>query len=201
MEGECCMSEHTNDSRAAQPTVFAQNCHIRGDISIDGDAIVLGTIEGNVETSGRIEVGSEGTIEGNVLAGSMQLEGRVAGDVRCDDELDLSGHVDGNVAGGKVCMAATATLIGSLRAKVVSVAEGAVYRGEVIIGPDALDDMTDHKAVNQAKTTKAARPTSDETELSDGEREIETAPARGAVSGLLRRRHDLLSRSGNGSAT
>lgn len=193
------MSEQMNDSPATQPTIFAQNCHIRGDISIDGNAIVLGTIEGNVESSGRLEIGSDGAIEGNVAAGSIQLEGRVNGDVHCRDGLDLTGHVDGNVAGGKVNMAATATLVGTLRAKIVSVAEGAIYRGEVIIGPDALDHSSSDNTQGQARPTLAVRSSAGQGEPADAAQEIETSPARGAVSGLLRRRHELLSRSSNGS--
>lgn len=195
------MSDKAAASCTTQPTVFAQNCHIRGDISIDGDAAVLGTIEGNVETSGRIEVGPDGAIEGDVIAGSMQLEGRVTGDVQCDNELDLSGHVDGNVAGGKVNMGATATLIGSLRAKVVSVTEGAVYRGEVIIGPDALDELPPHGTTPEAKQPAGDRTVSEQPETVETDQDIDTAPARGAVSGLLRRRHDLLSRSSNGASS
>jgi len=195
------MSEHRNDSPGTQPTVFSQNCHIKGNISIDGDAVVLGTIEGNLESSGRVEVGPDGAVEGDVIAGSMHLDGRVTGDVQCDDELELSGHVDGNVAGGKVMMGSTATLVGSLRAKIVSVAEGAVYRGEVIIGPDALDDIPSNDKTAHADRHAARADSEARGEQADSPQDIDTAPARGAVSGLLRRRHELLTRSSNGSRT
>ncbi len=201
------MTQHTDT--AAQPTVFGPACQIRGDISIDGDAVILGTIEGDVEASGRIEIGEDGNVRGNVQAGSMSILGRIQGDVRCDDVLEMSGHIEGNIACGKIEIDSSATLVGNLRAKVIAISEGAIYRGEVYIGPEALDDLPETRQAAENRSisaTRAAAPAEADDRGHDdaGEEaaEIETAPQPSSrpVSGLLRRRSEMLSRSNGAKA-
>ncbi len=198
------MTQHTDT--AAQPTVFGSACQIRGDISIDGDAIILGTIEGDVEASGRIEIGEDGNVRGNVQAGHLSILGRIEGDVRCEEVLEMSGHIEGNIACGKIEIDSSATLVGNLRAKVIAISEGAIYRGEVYIGPEALDEAHQprHAAASRSvgPASTAAEAEADHEEAGDDAAEIETAPQRSSrpVSGLLRRRSEMISRSNGAKA-
>lgn len=202
------MTQHTDT--AAQPTVFGPACQIRGDISIDGDAVILGTIEGDVEAAGRIEIGEEGSIRGNVQAGSMSILGRIEGDVRCDDVLEMSGHIEGNIACGKIEIDSSATLVGNLRAKVIAISEGAIYRGEVYIGPEALDELPESRKAAENRSISAARAAAPaeaddagHAEADEQAAEIETtAPQQSSrpVSGLLRRRSEMLSRNNGAKA-
>lgn len=183
-------------SRSDQPTVFGPGCHIKGEVAIEGDAAVFGSIEGTTQITGELEVAEDGGINGDVNAGSMVLNGRVQGDVHCDGVLQLNGRIDGDVMCGKIELGSNSTLVGNLRAKIIAVNEGAIYRGEVIIGPDAMDGPA-----GRSDARRDAREDLQEHEMTHNgngnghHQEVKTtAGARGAVSGLLRKRHELLNK-------
>ena len=152
-------------------------------------AMFMGSIEGTTHVTGELEVAEEGGISGDVNAGAMVLNGRVQGDVHCEGVLALNGRIDGDVMCGKVELGPNSTLVGNLRAKTIAVNEGAIYRGEVIIGPDAMDEPAQPPASHQDETEQ-------EPHHGNGHRpEVKTTPGtRSAVSGLLRKRHELLNK-------
>ncbi len=181
------MSNSTNHHPTDQPTVFGTGCQIKGEVAIEGDAAVYGTIEGPMHITGSLEIAEDGGVQGDITTGAMILNGRVQGDVLCDGVLQLNGRVEGNVTCGKIELGSESTLIGDLRAKTIAVNEGAIYRGEVIIGPDAMDEPD-----RRTETARQEEPSSN----GNGEhREVKTtSSSRNAVSGLLRKRHELLNK-------
>jgi len=86
----------------------------RGQAAIDGEVI------GPVETGGPLLVGPEARIEGSLRVDTLELAGRVDGDVRARKAATLS---EG------------ATLRGTLKSPRVRVAEGAHLDGPCRIGP------------------------------------------------------------------
>lgn len=187
------MTTNNHRPRTEQPTIFGPGCHIKGEVAIEGDAAVFGSIEGATHVTGELEVAEEGGIRGDVVAGSVMLNGRVEGDVHCEGSLVLNGRVEGEVMCGRIELGSNSTLVGQLRAKTIAVNEGAIYRGEVIIGPDALDD--------EPAASASRRDEEDEHDAARGNgnghhpQEVRTTSAtRSAVSGLLRKRHELLNK-------
>ncbi|HRQ76350.1 MAG TPA: polymer-forming cytoskeletal protein [Phycisphaerales bacterium] len=180
---ELSMSNAENRS-TSQPTVLGPACHIRGELVIDGDAVILGAVDGDIEAAGNLEIGPQGAVTGRVKATSVVVQGRINGPVHCEGPVEIAGVIDGDVVAGEVLLGASASLQGGLRARVLSIAEGAAYRGEVVIGPDAFDEAPEQPATRPAAATtpngNGAAPA------------VEVSPSRAAVGNILRRRHELL---------
>jgi cytoskeletal protein CcmA (bactofilin family) len=185
------MSSNNQQQLTDQATVFGPGCQIKGEVAVQGDAAVLGAVQGTVQVSGALEIAEGGEINGDVTADSMRVQGHIQGDVLCDGLLELNGKIEGDVVCGKVDLGSNATLVGNLRAKIISVREGAIYRGEVIIGPEAMDGSTGQSTTNE--TTSAGNSSGGHGNGNGQHHEPKSnAQPRTAVSGLLRKRHEML---------
>lgn len=78
---------------------------------------------GNVTASGTAMLDSESEVEGDVTAESLVLNGKIQGDVQVSKRLSLEG---------------SAVIVGRVAAERLSVDEGAVIQGEILIGKSVL---------------------------------------------------------------
>lgn len=71
---------NTADKMVKKVTIIGADCVIQGDIKLDGNIEVYGQIKGNV-TSGtcKVSVMDNGSIEGDVIAEHVSINGRLAG--------------------------------------------------------------------------------------------------------------------------
>ncbi|WP_413492584.1 bactofilin family protein [Morganella psychrotolerans] len=71
---------NTADKIVKKLTIIGADCVIQGDIKLDGNIEVYGQIKGNV-TSGtfKVSVMDNGSIEGDVIAEHVSINGRLAG--------------------------------------------------------------------------------------------------------------------------
>ncbi|MCL4196866.1 MAG: polymer-forming cytoskeletal protein [Phycisphaerales bacterium] len=172
------MAQHPQEPSTSQPTVIGGNCRLVGELFLEGSAIIHGQIEGQIEVTETLEIGEGGLVNGTVRAGAMAVHGRVEGEVYCTDALHLG---------------STANLTGDVFAAAFSAEEGAVCRGQVVIGQQAAeagraargsgrDAMADAAAEEQvvAGHIEQGAPTS-----------VSTSP--NAAKSLLRRRPSILS--------
>ena len=79
------------------------------------DLIVQGRFEGEIEARGRLRVGPKGHAKANVRAGTVEVEGEVEGDVRCES----------------LSLLPTARVRGTITAKRLAVQEGALVEGSI----------------------------------------------------------------------
>ena len=88
------------DIRAGKAVVVGRDGQIRGDIFTQ-DAVVSGSVTGTLRAESRLEVQATSVIEGEVIAGRMQLEeGAVLnGSVRMGKEALSSAPPQGTLAG------------------------------------------------------------------------------------------------------
>ena len=107
-----------------------------GRLYIEGDLHVNGTVEGEVEATGDIEVAEAANVKATVA-------GR---------DVSVSGQVDGPVtASRKLVISRSATLNGDVRVPRLVVQDGATFSGNVSMGP--VDG-----APRKAATPAAAKP-------------------------------------------
>jgi cytoskeletal protein CcmA (bactofilin family) len=181
-------------------TVIGESCRIQGDIAVEGDARIMGKVEGNVEVSGRVDLGSTAVVQGGMTASALKLAGNVKGEVRCAGAIELDGRVEGDVTCGETIeIGGSAVLVGDLHAKAVSIAAGATCRGHVSIGPDApaLRERTIESPPVEEPAAEDEHPVATVGKIESSR----VAEAQAAVSGLLRQRQELRSRTKAASGT
>ncbi len=91
--------------------ILAKNTKIIGDINSDGDFRIDGTLEGTLKTNGRVVIGVEGFIKGNVIATNADIEGKFSGELQVSDVLTIksSANISGDVVIGKLSIEPGAT--------------------------------------------------------------------------------------------
>ena len=68
-----------------------------GSLKIDGGLRVNGMVEGEVQVTEMLTVGTEGIIKGNVVADSVVVGGRIEGTVKAENQLEL--HTGSRIEG------------------------------------------------------------------------------------------------------
>jgi cytoskeletal protein CcmA (bactofilin family) len=92
---------------------------IKGELSGSEDLIVDGQVEGSIELAGnRLTIGPNGKVKANVSARSAVIQGRLEGNVRAGDRVDLK---------------QSAIVLGDIATQRISIEEGAYFKGGVDI--------------------------------------------------------------------
>lgn len=104
-------------------SVIGPGTTVRGDLA-GGDAVeIRGTLEGDCRTSGLCVVAEGARVLGNVEAGGLVVAGEVEA---------------GTLAAERIEIRASARVRASITARVVAIADGAFYEGDVqMLGPDS----------------------------------------------------------------
>lgn len=95
-------------------TLIGTGTTLKGDISSSSDLRIDGTIIGNITSSAKIVIGSSGVVEGDITGNQADIVGKVSGNIRAKELLQLRGDavVNGNIYAGKLQMEPTATFNG-----------------------------------------------------------------------------------------
>lgn len=80
---------------------------IEGSIKAQSDIRIDGDLNGNLECSGRVIIGADGRVTGEVVCQNAIIEGYIQGTLNVTDELDIreTGSVNGEVNTGKLKIA------------------------------------------------------------------------------------------------
>jgi cytoskeletal protein CcmA (bactofilin family) len=107
-------------STAKVDTIIGQQTRIEGDVHFSGGLHVDGRVKGNIiagsGSASVLNVSEHGSIEGDVQVPTVVLNGKVNGDVRSDDRIELAAkaEVNGDVYYNLIEMAMGAAVNGSL---------------------------------------------------------------------------------------
>lgn len=118
---------------------------LEGNLSTDSSLRVDGTINGDVNCNGKIVLGVEGVIVGNVVSTQAEIEGNVEGDIKVEDLLILQ---------------KTAIVKGTIQTGRLVIEDGAQMGGNVNTG-----DLP--KVANDSKSAKKNSKPSSAPEESD----------------------------------
>ncbi len=97
-------------------TVIGQGMTIEGEVSSDEEIIVAGVVRGKLQVDGALTIEAGGVVEADVGATSVAVSGSITGNVTATERVDL-------LAGGR--------LVGDVKAARVTIADGAVFKGNV----------------------------------------------------------------------
>ena len=104
------------DRISGAPTLINEGCKITGVISGSGDYQVSGQIDGDCDIDGTVSLTRDGLWQGTIKARHVVISGHVEGDI---------------VAAGKVEIADSARITGTVTGEAIAVAEGAVVEGQM----------------------------------------------------------------------
>lgn len=123
------------DQSGEYGTIIGKDAKFTGELSFDGAANVLGTVEGSISSKGKLNVASGAHCHAHIHAAEVSVQGEVEGDVEVTDRIDLQ---------------ASAQLTGDIVAKRMTMADGASFVGTCRIGGDP--------SKNGAVRSPAAKP-------------------------------------------
>jgi cytoskeletal protein CcmA (bactofilin family) len=89
---------------------------LRGEITGEGDFLIYGRFEGEIDVSGRVVVSEAGQVDANINAASIVIAGKVRGNLSASTHLDIL---------------PTGILTGTLKAGSFSAAEGSSVKGDI----------------------------------------------------------------------
>jgi len=95
-------------------TLISAGTTLKGDISSNSDLRIDGTIIGNIHSSAKIVIGSNGVVEGDISGNQADIVGKVSGNIRAKELLQLRGEcvVSGNLYAGTLQVEPSATFNG-----------------------------------------------------------------------------------------
>ena len=100
-----------NNQFSASINLIGTGTEVIGDIKVKGDLRIDGTLEGSIKTKGKIVVGKEGIIKGDVSCTNADVEGKIDGNLFVSENLNLraTSTIEGDVSIGKLIVEYGAT--------------------------------------------------------------------------------------------
>jgi cytoskeletal protein CcmA (bactofilin family) len=134
----------------SQQTVIGENISIEGNIRGDEHLVIEGSMKGNVEMEKHnFTVGSKGRVEGEINAQNVKISGQMIGNIKTQGKVEITKEAD---------------FIGDIRAKSISVEDGAYFKGSIEL------DKEPHR-----KTALSGKSTTDTTTPPESKPETQTA--------------------------
>ena len=106
-------------------TVIGPDARFKGELQFEKGVRLLGRLEGQVASKGDLLVAEGATLQGEVNAGNIRVEGEVHGNL---------------TATGKIHLSTSAKLEGDLHTARLEVADGARFIGHCVVGPNGSID-------------------------------------------------------------
>lgn len=110
--------------QAQHKTILGADCRITGELALDNDAVIMGQFKGTLRVRGVLELTESSRVQGTVVAGAVRLAGTAEADVIAEHGAELL---------------PTAKLTGQIYTTHLNVMEGAIFQGDVHVGPKALE--------------------------------------------------------------
>lgn len=120
-----------SEDTSQQINLLSDGTKIKGDINSNGDIRIDGEMAGNLTTKGKLVVGNNGKIQGEVQAANVEISGFIKGKVIARELLNMksSAKIEGDIIAAKL-----------------SVEPGAVFTGTCSMGAN--------KPVNEPESAK-----------------------------------------------
>lgn len=95
--------------------MISEGTTIKGDITANGDTRIDGELVGNISAKGKLVVGPQGKIAGEIRCNNVEVSGFIKGKVVAAELLNMkaSAKIEGDIAAGKLSVEPGATFTGS----------------------------------------------------------------------------------------
>ncbi|HSQ42222.1 MAG TPA: polymer-forming cytoskeletal protein [Fibrobacteraceae bacterium] len=104
----------TKPNNPGQLTTLSSSTTVVGDVNVDNDIRIAGTLRGKLVTTGHLIVEASGLIEGEVKANAATIAGRINGNVETAEKLVLEPK---------------AIVVGDIQTRLLIIEDGASFNG------------------------------------------------------------------------
>lgn len=117
--------------------IIGQGTSILGDINSNGDIRIDGTLKGSIKTEGKVVLGKEGIVEGDVVCQNADISGTIKAKITVSNLLSLK---------------ETAKLNGDIVTNKLSIEPGAEFTGSCSMGAVIREIKNAEQATEKEKT-------------------------------------------------
>ena len=117
--------------------IIWQGTSILGDINSNGDIRIDGTLKGSIKTEGKVVLGKEGVVEGDVVCQNADISGTIKAKITVSNLLSLK---------------ETARLNGDIVTNKLSIEPGAEFTGSCSMGAVIREIKNAEQATEKEKT-------------------------------------------------
>ena len=103
-----------NESTPRPSTLIGKEALITGEITTSEVIQIEGRVEGKIKSTGLVVIGEAGRVKAQIEAENVSIRGKLEGDCTAKNRVEIT---------------QTGNVLGNLRAPLIAVAEGAVFRG------------------------------------------------------------------------
>lgn len=102
------------EASSSKTSVICAGVTINGEIKTDSEVIIDGKLIGNIISSSKVIIGSQGLVEGNITATEAVISGKVNGNIMVESLLSLKDKADvrGDITSAKLTMEPSITFNG-----------------------------------------------------------------------------------------
>ncbi|AOW21055.1 bactofilin family protein [Urechidicola croceus] len=127
----------SNQTQTSERNRIAKNTSIVGDVKSEGDFRIDGTVEGTIKTSGRVIIGIEGVVKGEVECSNADIEGIFTGKLVVTDLLSLK---------------STAKINGEVYINKLSVEPGSTFNATCSMKSGGVKELKNNERTKAEKT-------------------------------------------------
>lgn len=108
-------SKTFGDDMSKAINILSDGTQIKGNISSQGDIRIDGNMVGNLSAKGKVVIGDNGKIEGQVEAANVEVAGLIKGKVMVSELLNMKGsaRIEGDIVARKLAVEPGAIFTGS----------------------------------------------------------------------------------------
>lgn len=95
--------------------IISEGTLIKGDISASGDIRIDGELVGNINAKGRLVIGPQGKVDGEVNCNNIEISGYIKGKINVSELLTMkaSAQIFGDIVAGKLSVEPGSIFTGS----------------------------------------------------------------------------------------
>ena len=110
---------------------IVEGTKIVGDIVATNDIRIDGELKGNLDCNGRVIIGTQGKVEGKILAQNGIIEGQFNGEIQVRELLNIK---------------ETATVYADIKTDKISIQPGAIFTGNCVMAGQKLKPLVQKEA-------------------------------------------------------
>jgi cytoskeletal protein CcmA (bactofilin family) len=93
-----------NETTSQSINIINEGTLIKGDVTANGDIRIDGELVGNIDAKGRLVIGPNGKVDGEINCNNIEVSGYIKGKVKVSEMLTMkaSAKIEGDIIAGKL---------------------------------------------------------------------------------------------------